>query len=91
MNTYWVERYGALHLALKFDSFPETFAFMTEVALLAEKMNHHPEWFNVYNKIDIRLTTHETEGISHRDHEMANQILSVLERYHFSVSEPFSL
>lgn len=54
-----------------FKDFSEAFAFMTRVALLAEKMNHHPEWSNVYNRLNIRLTTHDCQGLSQRDIDFA--------------------
>ena len=59
---------------LKFDDFNEAFGFMTRVALLADKMDHHPEWFNVYNKVEITLTTHDAGGLSTRDVEMAKKV-----------------
>lgn len=52
--------------------FLQAFGFMTRVALLAEKMDHHPEWFNVYNKVDVTLSTHDVGGISDLDVKMAN-------------------
>jgi 4a-hydroxytetrahydrobiopterin dehydratase len=58
--------------------FRQAFAFMTEVALLAEKADHHPEWFNVYNKVRITLTTHDAGGITSQDIELARQIDQVL-------------
>ncbi|MFK7857160.1 MAG: 4a-hydroxytetrahydrobiopterin dehydratase, partial [Granulosicoccus sp.] len=54
--------------------FTQAFAFMCEVAFLAEKNNHHPEWFNVYGRVDISLTTHQFDGISSRDFELATTI-----------------
>jgi 4a-hydroxytetrahydrobiopterin dehydratase len=62
----------------KFADFSEAFAFMTRVALLAEAADHHPEWSNVYNKVDIRLTTHDVDGLSSRDVAMAQAIDRVL-------------
>jgi 4a-hydroxytetrahydrobiopterin dehydratase len=59
---------------LKFADFSEAFAFMTRVALLAETADHHPEWSNVYNRLDIRLTTHDAGGLSARDAAMAQAI-----------------
>ncbi len=64
----------ALTRQFKFDTFVEAFGFMTRVALLAEKADHHPEWSNVYNKVDILLTTHDADGLSMRDIELAKAI-----------------
>jgi 4a-hydroxytetrahydrobiopterin dehydratase len=57
-----------------FGNFVEAFAFMTEVAVLAEAMNHHPEWSNVYKRVDIHLTTHDVGGLSELDFSLAQQI-----------------
>jgi 4a-hydroxytetrahydrobiopterin dehydratase len=51
--------------------FDAAFAFMTRAALLAAKMDHHPEWFNVYNKVDVTLTTHDAGGVTHKDIDLA--------------------
>lgn len=59
---------------LKFADFNAAFGFMTRVALYAEKADHHPEWFNVYNRVAIMLTTHDAGGVSQRDIEMARFI-----------------
>ena len=58
----------------KFADFPTAFAFMTRVAILAEKADHHPEWSNVWNKVEILLTTHDAGGLSMRDVELARGI-----------------
>ena len=63
-----------LHTEKTFKNFSEAFAFMTRVALLAESMNHHPEWFNVYNTVFNDLSTHEVGGISSRDIQLAEAI-----------------
>eukprot|EP01013_Petalomonas_cantuscygni_P012041 TRINITY_DN2573_c0_g1_i1.p1 TRINITY_DN2573_c0_g1~~TRINITY_DN2573_c0_g1_i1.p1 ORF type:complete len:106 (+),score=25.30 TRINITY_DN2573_c0_g1_i1:22-318(+) len=71
----------AIRRSFKFDDFTEAFAFMTRVALHAEKADHHPEWFNVYNKVDITLTTHdagENGGLSQRDVDLATVIEACL-------------
>ena len=61
-----------------FGDFSEAFAFMTRVALLAEKADHHPEWFNVYNRVEMTLTTHDAGGLSTRDVDMAKAIDALL-------------
>ena len=64
---------GKLHKEFRFDNFSEAFAFMTRVALIAEQMNHHPDWSNVYNRVVIDLVTHDEGGISRRDLEFAGK------------------
>ena len=59
---------------LRFADFAEAFGFMARVAILAEKADHHPEWFNVYNRVEILLTTHDAGGLSRRDVELASAI-----------------
>ena len=66
-----------LHKEFQFDSFNQAFGFMTRAAMEIEKMNHHPEWFNVYNKITIELTTHDAGGITKNDVNLA-KILNYL-------------
>ncbi len=58
---------GKLHKDFVFDDFVETFGFMTRAAIHIEKMNHHPEWFNVYNKLSVDLVTHDAGGITQND------------------------
>jgi 4a-hydroxytetrahydrobiopterin dehydratase len=65
---------------LAFENFVEAWGFMSKVALLAETMNHHPEWSNVYGQVEIALTTHDAGGISSRDFELATRINALLER-----------
>ena len=62
---------------IQFGDFKEAFAFMTVVALFAEQHDHHPEWFNVYNRVEVTLTTHDADGLSERDVAMADFIDSV--------------
>ncbi|MCJ2179226.1 4a-hydroxytetrahydrobiopterin dehydratase [Novosphingobium album (ex Hu et al. 2023)] len=64
----------AFEIELEFGDFNEAFGFMTRVALHADKADHHPEWFNVYNKVRVRLTTHDAGGLSTRDVAMAQFI-----------------
>ena len=68
----------AIERRFTFADFSEAFAFMTRVALLAESQDHHPEWSNVYNRVEITLTTHDAEGLSQRDVAMAKVIDALL-------------
>ena len=70
---------AAIRRSFKFQDFSEAFAFMTRVAILAEKRDHHPEWSNVYNKVEIELTTHDAGGLSRRDMKMAKKIDDLLD------------
>ncbi len=73
------EARDAITRSITFADFVEAFGFMTQVALLAEKADHHPEWTNVWNRVDILLTTHDAGGLSARDVEMANAIDALLD------------
>ena len=64
-------RRPALVRQFVFSDFSAAFAFMTRVALLAERMNHHPEWFNVYNRVDVTLSTHDADGVTELDVQLA--------------------
>ena len=64
----------AIEKSFKFKTFNEAWGFMTRVALAAEKLNHHPEWFNVYNRVDIVLSTHDCGGLSALDVALAKRI-----------------
>lgn len=61
----------AIRKSYKFKTFREAFGFMTEAALAAEKFNHHPEWSNVYNRVDVRLTNHDAGGLTELDFKLA--------------------
>jgi 4a-hydroxytetrahydrobiopterin dehydratase len=74
----WALVNGRLQRELRFADFVEAFAFMTKVALIAEAMGHHPEWSNVWNRVTIALTTHDTGGLSDLDREMARRIDGLL-------------
>ena len=70
----WAVENGKLHKQFQFSSFIEAFGFMARVALVAESMNHHPEWSNVYNRVTISLMTHDAGGISVLDFELAKKV-----------------
>src|SRR5205085_4377232 len=70
----WKIQKRKLHKEFKFDSFVEAFGFMTSAAISAEAMNHHPEWFNVYNKVIVDLVTHDLKGISTWDVALAERM-----------------
>ena len=70
----WELREGKLHREFTFTNFVEAFGFMSRVALLAETAGHHPEWFNVYNTVRIDLATHDVNGISQADFDLAIKI-----------------
>lgn len=67
----WEVAEGKLHREFRFDTFVDAFSFMTAVALAAEKLDHHPEWSNVYNRVVIDLSTHDVGGLSDLDFELA--------------------
>lgn len=69
----WSIQNGKLHRQFQFSSFVEAFGFMSSVALVAEAMGHHPEWFNVYNRVTIDLTTHDSGGITQKDIDLAKK------------------
>ena len=69
---------GKLHRELRFDDFVAAFSFMASVALVAEKMDHHPEWSNVYNRVAIDLTTHDAGGLSVKDFDLAAAVNRLL-------------
>ncbi len=69
-----VDGRDAIQRSFKFKNFNEAWGFMNRVALMAEKADHHPEWFNVYNRVDILLSTHDCNGLSQRDVKLAKAI-----------------
>lgn len=70
----WTLREGKLHREFAFADFSEAFAFMTRVAIAAEKANHHPDWSNSWNKVAIDLVSHDVKGLSSRDFDLAAAI-----------------
>jgi 4a-hydroxytetrahydrobiopterin dehydratase len=73
------ENRDAIFKSFQFKDFIECFGFITRVAIISEKLNHHPEWFNVYNKVDITLSTHDCGGLSSLDIKLANEIDKIYE------------
>lgn len=71
IDSDWHLEDGKLHRVFLFPDFVEAFGFMTRAAIHAEKMNHHPEWSNVYRKVEVFLVTHEAGGITQRDFDLA--------------------
>lgn len=70
----WQLSEGKLVKTFKFKSFIRAFGWMSQMAIWAEKFNHHPEWFNVYNKVEVKLTTHDAGGISELDFKLATKM-----------------
>ncbi len=71
----------AISRSFRFADFSQAFGFMAELALVAERCNHHPEWFNVYNKVDIVLTTHDAGGLTQRDIAFARAADAAFQRF----------
>jgi 4a-hydroxytetrahydrobiopterin dehydratase len=69
-----VEGRDAIHKRYRFDDFNAAFGWMARVALVAEQMNHHPEWSNVYNSVEVTLSTHDAHGLTRRDVELAQRM-----------------
>ena len=78
----WKEENNALHAEIKFNDFVQAFGFMSSVAIVAEKQNHHPEWSNVYNTVTIKLTTHdEGNTITEKDRKLSESIEKIYNAY----------
>ena len=73
-NPSWIIDNKALKKEYKFDNFIDAFGFMSKIAILSEKMDHHPDWQNSYNKVKINLTTHDENGITNKDTKLAESI-----------------
>ncbi len=78
--TGWTQSEGrdAIEKSFRFDDFGAAWAFMSRVALQAEAWDHHPEWFNVYNRVDVVLTTHDADGVSEKDVALAHFMDSIV-------------
>ena len=85
----WVEERDAIAKSFRFADFSEAFGFMTRVALAAEQADHHPEWTNVWNRVDIVLTTHSAKGLTAKDIELAHRIEALAAAAeHHSIAPP---
>ena len=75
-ESHWalVDGRDAIQKSFKFKNFIEAFGWMSQMAIVAEKMNHHPEWFNVYNRVEVTLTTHDADGLSVLDVKLADKM-----------------
>jgi len=80
LNQGWsmVDKRDAIYKEFMFKDFNQSWGFMSRIALKADKMDHHPEWFNVYNKVQITLATHDCSGLSKKDLTLANFIESII-------------
>ena len=78
----WSLNNRKLYRLFVFENFIEAFGFMSQVALMAETMGHHPEWYNVYNRVEIYLTTHDAGGISEWDFTLASRINGIAKQTH---------
>ncbi len=76
--TEWTYNENAIHTKVEFESFKEAFSFMTRVAFEAEVQAHHPEWTNVYNQVEISLSTHDADGVTEKDFQLAKTIDQLL-------------
>ena len=79
---YKSEKPHGIQRLYKFLDFNRAFGFMTQCALVAESSNHHPEWCNVYNQVDVTLTTHDCDGLSRKDIDLATAMDRIFECYH---------
>jgi len=77
----WTLKGNTISRNFKFKTFVEAFSFMTAIALEVEKMDHHPDWSNSYNKVEIALSTHSAKGITHKDFDLAHKIDDAFKKY----------
>lgn len=74
----WTFNDNAIHTKLEFENFKEAFAAMTRIAFEAEAQQHHPQWFNVYNNLEISLSTHDADGVTDKDFKLAEKIEEII-------------
>jgi len=78
IDVLWILKGKFIHREILFKDFIEAFSFMTSVAIIAEKLGHHPNWKNVYNKVNIALNTHDADGLTNKDFQLAKKIDGIL-------------
>ena len=78
IDSVWLLKGKFIHREILFKDFIQAFSFMTSVAIIAEKSNHHPNWKNVYNKVNIALNTHDVDGLTKKDFDLAGAIDKIL-------------
>ena len=81
VDSEWILKGKFIHRDFIFKDFIQAFSFMTSVALIAEKSDHHPNWKNAYNKVNVALSTHNADGLTDKDFELAREIDQVLKKY----------
>lgn len=81
IDVLWVVEGKFIHREIIFKDFVEAFSFMTAVAIIAEKSDHHPNWKNAYNKVTIDLNTHDADGITKKDFQLAKGIDQIIKNY----------
>ena len=80
MSMSWIVKDNKLHKKFVFDSFKQAFEFMTNIAAMAEELNHHPDWCNYYNQVIIDLFTHSQGKITEKDYQLAKRIDAVFDK-----------
>jgi len=81
IDVSWILKGKFIHREILFKDFIEAFSFMTSVAIIAEKLGHHPNWKNVYNKVNIALNTHDADGLTNKDFQLAKKIDGILKNF----------
>jgi len=81
IDVSWILKGKLIHREILFKDFIEAFSFMTSVAIIAEKLGHHPDWKNVYNKVNIALNTHDADGLTTKDFQLAKKIDQTLKTF----------
>jgi len=81
IDVSWILKGKFIHREILFKDFIEAFSFMTSVAIVAEKLGHHPDWKNVYNKVNIALNTHDADGLTNKDFQLAKKIDRILKTF----------